>query len=106
MEAISKYELDEIVARSKSIDEVVMRTGLSRSKLLRLMRMYGMSTKISRPGINTAATEGDLYNLYVGEGRSLRYIAEQYGVSYQAVSNWLKVHNIPTRKPGSPNRGE
>ena len=104
MEAISKYELAAIVDQSKSISEVVAKTGLSRSKLLRLMRMYGMPTKISRPGSNTAATESELYALYVGEGRSLRYIAEHYGVSYQAVSNWLKIYNIETRKSGTPTR--
>lgn len=101
MEAISKFELAPIVAMSKTIDEVVQRTGLSRSKLLRLMRMYGMSTKLSRPGGNTAASYGDLYSMYVIERRSLRDIAKHYGVSHQAVSNWLKVHRIETRKAGT-----
>lgn len=101
MEAISKFELESIVARSKTLDEVIIRSGLSRAKLLRLMKIYQMPTKLSYPGSSTAITKSELYALYVLEGRSLRYIAREYGVSHQAVANWLKVHEIEPRRPGA-----
>jgi hypothetical protein len=100
MEAISKFELESIVARSKTLEEVVIRSGLSRSKLLRLMKIYKMPTKLTYPGSQTSITKTELYALYVLEERSLRNIADLYGVSHQAVANWLKVHGIEARKQG------
>ena len=46
----------------------------------------------------------ELFRKYVVEARSMRSVAEEYQVGPNTVKRWLKVRDIPLKRPGAPSK--
>ena len=44
----------------------------------------------------------NLNELYTNQGKTMIEIGMQYGVSAMTINNWLRKHDIPTRRRGRP----
>ncbi len=84
-----------------SAAEIAHRFGCGTSTVYRCLDRLGIERRRTPP--NPLRPErGELFRRYVTEGRSLRDIAVDYGVSPQAVAGWLRYHGIEARPPGTP----
>jgi transposase len=82
--------------------EIAQRLGCSPSLVYARLDRASVPRQSRAPRQSVHPDDRELAELYTQQGRSLRHLAEQYGVSPQAVRDWLVAASIPRRPSPTP----
>lgn len=90
---------DLYVEQGLSLEEVGARLGVCRQTVSNWLKSYGIKTRCLPPRSVQVprASRETLVRLYVEQELSLSKVGLKFGVSTQAMLNWMRDYGIPTR---------
>ncbi|MBJ7336755.1 TniQ family protein [Mycolicibacterium sp.] len=90
-------------AQGLSMASLCARIGVDHRTLTKLAQDYGIPIRGPSKGEDVVIDRDWLYDSYFHQRRDVRALARERGISRDAMSQWLKTHQIPKRpKPGNP----